>query len=272
MSTGATPRNISDIPGWFRQLDADLFTYFLTAGDRAGGGDLVELGTFKGKSAAHMGAYLTHGETFTVCDLFGTEAGDDSNARENRSSYKTLDRAAFEENYRAVRGDLPTIVQGPSSTIIDRVTAGSARFVHIDASHLYEHVVTDIDSADKMLKAGGIVVFDDFRSEHTPGVAAAVWAAVAQRRVAPICITAKKMYAVFGDATAHRDQLASWLGTQQHLRWETQVVAGGELLRIWTPAETRRKKRASSPQPPKPPVPALPRRVAHRIRRMIGDR
>ena len=72
--------------------------------------------------------HLRDGETFTVCDLFDSEAPDDSNQAEMNGSYASLTRTAFEANYRAFHDGLPRIVQAPTSVILDHVRPESCRF------------------------------------------------------------------------------------------------------------------------------------------------
>ena len=171
-------RAIDEIPGWFQRMDMEVFHHLLDqTGSRLGGGDLAELGAYLGKSAALIGFGQQPGETFTVIDLFEQEATAEENRAENEDQYAELSQEAFEKYYLTIHDTLPVVVRGPSASIVDHAAHGTHRFVHIDASHLYEHVVEDIAAARKLLKPGGVVVFDDFRAQHTPGVAAAVWRA-----------------------------------------------------------------------------------------------
>jgi hypothetical protein len=225
-------RSIDDIPGWFTWVDQDVFEHFLSAGSVIPHGDLVELGAYLGKSAALIGKFKRPDETFTVCDLFGTAAGDNSNQAENNRAYGTLSRPTFEHNYLALHSELPVIVQDFSSAIVNHVKPESVRFVHVDASHLYEHVAGDVESARTMLVPGGVVVFDDFRSKHTPGVAAAVWEAVFVKELRPICVTVQKFYGTFGDPGPHQERLVSWLKKSGRFNWETQQIAGAPVVRI----------------------------------------
>jgi predicted O-methyltransferase YrrM len=227
------PQSIDDVQGWFPPIDQQLFTWFLerqAASDAPG--DAVELGTYLGKSAILIGRHLGEGETFTVCDLFDSPAPTDANQNEMRRSYSTLTRTAFESNYLAFHDHLPAIVQGPTSVILDHVRPDSCRFVHIDASHLYEHVPGDIEAARTVLRRDGIVVCDDYRSEHTPGVAAAVWAAVASGRLRPICVTRQKLYGTWGDPARIQQELLTWLAGQDDCWHEVQRVNGQDLVRI----------------------------------------
>jgi SAM-dependent methyltransferase len=227
-------------------------------------GNLVELGCYLGKSAVLIGEYIGEGETFTVLDLFESDAPDDFNSTEMKASYSTLTQAAFERNYLQFHSELPTVVKAPSSVIVEHVPEGSARFVHIDASHLYEHVATDIDSARKLLKPNGIVVFDDYRAEHAPGVACAVWEAVLTKGLHPICVTEAKLYGTWGDPVPVRAAIEAWL-TEDPLGFvETHHIAGHPMLRtkikLVPPAQPAAAQQAAAkPAAPVTPKPAAPK-------------
>jgi hypothetical protein len=131
-------REIDQIPGWFQRMDMAMFRLLLTrTGERLGGGDLAELGVYLGKSAALVGCARQPYETFTVIDLFESEALDEDNREENEESYAELSQAAFEKWYRTVHDELPVVVRAPSQQITDHAAHGTHRFVHVDASHLY---------------------------------------------------------------------------------------------------------------------------------------
>lgn len=233
MRRDVTDSEIDGIEGWFTGTDKALFRFFLSARDL--GGDVAELGAYLGKSAALIGAYVRPGETFTVIDLFGANPGDDENADENTGQYPGLSQERFEQNYRRIHGELPVVVRAPSSQITASASHGTHRFVHIDASHLYEHVVGDVEAARTLLAPDGVVVFDDYRSEHTPGVAAVVWGEVAGG-LHVLVTTSHKLYATWGDPGPWREALDAWLPTSG-LEHERQTVAEQEVVRVW-PAGT----------------------------------
>jgi hypothetical protein len=224
---------IAEIPGWFVPADILLFRFFLGHQvDDGAFGDLAEMGVYQGRSAVLIGSYLQPGETFTVVDLFEDgESTDSANARENVASYEGFTRGVFEKNYAGVHGTLPQVVQGLSSRIGEIARPGQHRFVHIDASHLYDHVRSDIAMAKKLLKPSGVVVLDDFRSQHTPGVAAAAWEAVASG-MHPIVLSSTKLYGTWGDVKPWLRSVSQWLPGSR-LEYETQNVAGNELFRVW---------------------------------------
>jgi Methyltransferase domain len=249
-------QDLDTIKGWFYPSDRRMFAWILERQARLDQvGDVVELGCYLGKSAVLIGDYLRPGETYTVLDLFESDAPDDENSGENQRSYSTVTQAAFERNYLRFHPELPVMVKAPSSAIVDHVTSASCRFIHIDASHLYEHVAGDVDSACKLLQPNGIVVFDDFRAAHTPGVAAAVWEAVLNKGLKPICVTESKLYATWGDAGTVRADLEAWLSDDPFSWVETQHIAGHPMLRARI-----RSAPAPAPQPAAPKAaPAAPK-------------
>ncbi|MFB7947140.1 class I SAM-dependent methyltransferase [Kitasatospora phosalacinea] len=225
----AAPATPDDVPGWFFRADREVFSHLLDRQTAAGTtGDLLEMGAYLGRSAILLGSHLQSGETFTVCDLFDLDAPDDENSAEMSMSYReTLTRRAFETNYRAFHPELPVIVQAPTSVLADgRIAADSCRFVHIDASHLYEHVAGDIVVARDALAKNGVVALDDYRAPHTPGVAAAVWEAVFTLGLRPVLLTPEKFYGTWGDADAVRADLLARDWRAEGFRLDEEHLAG----------------------------------------------
>ncbi|MEU3568354.1 class I SAM-dependent methyltransferase [Kitasatospora sp. NPDC036755] len=229
------PLKRDDIPGWFFSLDRAAFSQLLSAQTAAGvTGDILELGSYLGRSAVLLGDHLREGERLTVCDLFDSEAGDADNAAEMNMSYRrTLTRSAFEANYLAFHGELPEIVQAPTSVLADgRIRPGSCRFVHVDASHLYEHVAGDIAVARTALAEDGLVALDDYRSEHTPGVSAAVWEAVFTKGLRPVLLTPMKFYGTWGDAAAAQAVLRERDWSAEGYTVDEDTIAGARVMRL----------------------------------------
>lgn len=258
-------RDISEldvVEGWFFASDKAMFRWFLEfQRDEDIAGDLLELGCYLGKSAILVGSFRRDGETFTVLDLFESAVPDAANAREMNASYSTLTQQAFEENYLQFHDSLPTVLAGPSSRVTRHVPADSCRFVHVDASHLYEHVREDIRSAQTVLRRRGVVVLDDYRSVHTPGVSCAVWEAVLADGLEPICLTESKFYATWGSAKAYQEPLWDWIQINPLAWGEYQRVAGRELIRmnVKDPPVPPRPRKGTKPT--KRPDPARSRDV-----------
>jgi hypothetical protein len=255
----AAVRGIDDIAGWFGLTDQLVMDWVLDFQERrAVGGDLLEMGAYLGKSAVLIGFHRRRGERFVVCDLFGEEPPTAENQRTARYYTDNLTREAFEANYAAFHAEPPDILQAPTSEVGEHVQPGSCRFIHIDACHLFDFVRQDMATARSVLQGDGIVVFDDIRTAHTPGVAAAVWPEVFAGELHPICITPKKLYATWGDATPIQAAMLDWLATQEGSEFEVLPVAGRRLIRIgdWSGE-------------PLSPVP-LARHAARQPRRLLG--
>ena len=227
---------LRQVPGWFTPLDQMLFGWLLEWQSSHGiSGDLVEMGVYKGKSAILMGAHLQKKETLVVCDLFGRPAGEeDISPSVSRFYRERLCRQDFEANYLGFIETLPRIVEGPSAVILQHVQPGSARFVHIDASHRYANVRQDIASARTMLLADGLVTLDDYRTAHTPGVAAAVWESVLGGALVPLCVSESKFYGTWGASSQIRRDLSLWLAAQK-LPHDLHDIKGLPLIRVAPP-------------------------------------
>lgn len=251
------PTELDQIKGWFFASDRRMFAWLLQRQIDAGHrGDVVELGCYLGKSAVLIGDLVAADETFTVVDLFESDAPDTDNTHEMSMSYSTLAEAAFAENYLKFHPSLPVVVKGPSSDIVDHVEVGSCRFIHVDASHLYPHVSVDVDSARILLAEDGVVAFDDYRSVHCPGVAAAVWEAVFNKGMRPICVTESKLYATWGDPLPLQAAIQEWLTPDPLGYVETHQINGHPVL--GTKAQLPRPEQPTSAAPAVLPTPAKP--------------
>jgi hypothetical protein len=83
-----------------------------------------------------------------------------------------------------------------------------------------------------MLRDDGIVVFDDYRSVHTPGVSVAVWEAMLRDGLKPIALTRKKWYGTWGDPNPARQVVTDWAKRSRRHRIDRHFLAGHEVLRI----------------------------------------
>jgi predicted O-methyltransferase YrrM len=272
--TNPSVTSYQDIRGWFTRTDYRLFSGLLDAQADSEPGDLVEIGAYLGKSAVVIGDHLREGERFVVIDLFGDlsllgdSADDEANREENQRSYRRLTRDQFEENYRAIHGELPVVVQAPSDRIMEHVEPASVRFVHVDASHLYEPVAEDCRSVKKMLRPGGIAAFDDWRNAKCPGVAAAIWESVVTDGLVPFATSRNKLYAVHDGADqaleAVRELVAQdpewWLVAEHQIMGHTVLGVDNAA------AAARRRAAKSAPARPAPAPQAPPAGLMSRVR------
>jgi hypothetical protein len=226
---------IKNIGGWFYEEDAFLFEAIskIQASNHIKG-DLLEIGAYQGRSAAFLGFLLQPNEHLVVCDLFEEQGVDAENEAEKAAWYPSLNRQEFERHYLQVHPHLPTILACRSSSLT-RVgnLSPTFRFIHIDGSHLYQIVKQDLHTASELLGKGGIVAIDDYRTAHTPGVAAAAWEAVLLGRFIPLCLTPQKMYAT----CKHTDvdwlrKLKRWGQVQNEFRVAIEKVYDGQIINL----------------------------------------
>lgn len=219
------------IPGWFFPADFRLFDFLLSLEST---GDLAEIGAYKGASAILLGLHRRPDETLTICDLFEIPAEGAPNRGESESFYSDLTRDAFERNYLSVLPTLPEILQVSSLEILDHVSPATCRFVHVDGSHLYDFVHSDIRAARAMLKPDGVVAFDDWCSWDTPGVAVALMEQLVAGELHAIATTSAKFYGSWNEslATAMRATVADWVADSPDLQVHLEPIRGEQWPRI----------------------------------------
>lgn len=232
-------RHPAEVRGWFAEADFRLFDWLLS---NQGPGDLLEIGAYEGASAILLGLQLREGETFTVCDIFALPDPADGNYGESARLYGHLTRELFERNYRRFLPELPRIVQVDSRRICEHVQPRTCRFVHVDGSHTYEFVRSDLDSARALLADDGVVVFDDWRGWQMPGVTLSVMAAIASGDLHVVALTPAKLYCSGDPVVAERlrEAAIAWAGAAPELVLATDVVRGEVWPRITTVEEPRR--------------------------------
>jgi hypothetical protein len=188
------------VPGWFNRTDARLFDAIDAAQRDAGvTGDLLEIGCYQGASTILLGYMRRAPERLIVCDVFDGPAPDaeEEDRDQHRRHYRDLSRTSFEANYLTFHDSLPDIVAAPSTALSGLGLGRTFRFIHVDGSHAYETVRSDLLLTRELLVEGGVVVFDDIVSMHTPGVTAAVWEGVVVDGLVPL-LQSRKLYCTWG--------------------------------------------------------------------------
>lgn len=225
---------IDSVPGWFLPEDRGVFVGLNQIQRQCSvSGNVLEIGAYEGKSAILLGYELQQGERLVVCDLFGMAADTAQERTENEHYYRGLGRAVFESNYLRFHAELPQVLQC-SSTQLD-LEPRSFRFIHVDGSHQYDVVRKDIETAARFVADDGVIALDDYRSFHTPGVAAAAWSSIVAGILEPICVTPSKLYAVAGgrpDRIGWVARLREWAKEEPGMQTEAEVVSGLEFLRF----------------------------------------
>ena len=219
------------IAGWVSYFDAAMFLILLnTDQPKNNAGNVLEIGVFEGKSTVLLGQNLTAGDEFHVCDIFDGES-DTKNQLEIETSYPGLSREKFEHNMMRILGTLPVIHQCQSKKLKSILGNKLFRFIHIDGSHLYHHVVEDLQYASaSVVQDVGIIAVDDYRAQHTIGVAAAVWETIISGDLVPFAITPAKMYLVKPNSTIDLNHLTKNL-THFQINWVEEEFHGHRVIR-----------------------------------------
>ena len=185
--------------GWFERADAELFSAIDFAQRTAGlVGDILEIGCYQGSSAILLEYLRRSNERLVVCDLFQEVATTLDDFHHRTNSYSDFSRESFEVNFLRFHKNLPEIIAGSSTTLSSSNFGRTFRLIHIDGSHEYDIVRSDLLLAKSLLMPGGFVIFDDIITLHTPGVTAAVWEGVIRDGLIPVYQT-HKLYGTWGD-------------------------------------------------------------------------
>jgi hypothetical protein len=183
------------VEGWLLDVDFDLIVAADAAQRDVGiEGDIFEIGSYLGLSAILLGFLRRPGESLHVCDLFEVAPEAAANAAESEVYYGGLTRQRFEANFLRFHDALPVIHQRDSTTIPELGLDATFRLVHVDGCHAHDVVRVDVATSRKLAAPGGIVVFDDFRRDGLPGVAAGIWEAVANDGLVPLVASSGKLY------------------------------------------------------------------------------
>ena len=185
---------VDTVEGWFYAVDVDFFSNLL-AHQRTGDikGDMLEIGTYQGKSAILMGYGLRDDEQLVVCDLFSAVMDHADIPLNRRQQYSGLEEDEFLANWDRFHTRRPRLEVCESSELDlgDQVF----RFIHIDGCHSYQCVAKDISLAVTHTAKRGVIAMDDYRAVEAPGVAAAVWQAVDNGLLFPFAGSWMKIYA-----------------------------------------------------------------------------
>ena len=158
---------VQAIPGWFTLDDAAHFHLILETQSQNGlKGDMLEIGSYHGRSAAVMARSLRAGEALHICDAFESTTDD-----------HYADKPTPEKVRANVLQLSPTLEH--SQIVIHECLSDDLefhepqkfRFIHIDGGHTAEQVYADLETAERSLDPRGVVVVDDYGHLHWPGVA-----------------------------------------------------------------------------------------------------
>jgi predicted O-methyltransferase YrrM len=158
------------IKGFANADDAMHFALILAYQTATGlKGDMLEIGTFFGKSTMVLAYFLAEGERLVICDAFEEETHDRYDARPGVQDVVDAIRLAVPEFDARV---LDVHVGDSSSLSI--AASQRFRFVHVDGGHSYAEARRDLELAASRLLPSGIIAVDDYAHPAWPEVTEAV--------------------------------------------------------------------------------------------------
>lgn len=168
---------VKTIPGWFTYDDCVHFHLLLSMQIYLGvRGDMLEIGSYHGRSTACMAAYLQPDECLVVCDAFAQPTDD---AYAHKPTPEQLQR-----NLLFVNPGLNLAQVDVRVGLSCNLQLGDARFrfIHIDGGHSQQAALADMRLCAAHLAPQGVMVMDDYENAYWPGVSAAVHAFLAENR------------------------------------------------------------------------------------------
>lgn len=153
----------SSIPGMI-PLRRCIHLYLLAFGNGVRG-DVIEIGSWQGKSTAFLAqacADTQNGRVHAI-DTFAGNPGHEDNYTVD-GSLATLEDSFRSNMKRAGVADHVQVHAGASQDVIEQVRAATdgARLLFIDGEHTYEAVARDLELYADLVLPGGIIVFDDY--------------------------------------------------------------------------------------------------------------
>jgi predicted O-methyltransferase YrrM len=161
---------IHHIPGWFNLDDCAHFTLILKTQTVSGvTGDMLEIGSYHGRSTCVLGMSLNQGERLLVCDVFDLSIEDPyGNPPTKEMLYANLKSAVPNLSAESVE------IHGCYSRDLSIEPDTSFRFIHIDGGHDMETVLQDLRLCALHLMPGGVMALDDYCHPLYPEVTQAV--------------------------------------------------------------------------------------------------
>lgn len=126
---------------------------------------LFEMGTFTGATTVSLARAAGRGATVHTIDLPDEDISFGSEFAAGAVGSRLVERTANDAEIVSHRANTKRFDFTPFERKID--------FIYIDASHEYEDVVSDNKIALRIVRPGGMIVWDDYKSS-TPGVVRAI--------------------------------------------------------------------------------------------------
>ncbi len=157
---------LKGVPGFFNIDDCAHFSLILrTQTALRITGDILEIGSYFGRSTALLAAGLADGEKLVICDAFEADTPD-----------VYIERPSPEQLLSTIRRINPDIenerleIHVCLSHQLRLDPAKRFRFVHIDGDHSEDGALKDIQMVHQHLLPGGVIAIDDYKHPRWPGV------------------------------------------------------------------------------------------------------
>ncbi len=161
---------IRHMPGWFNVDDCAHFHLVLSLQASFGMvGDVLEIGSYHGRSTCMLAYSLRPHERLVVCDAFDQPTDEPYKDRPTESTLwanlLSVAPSLRPTQVRVFRGYSRDLVFEPGQAF---------RFAHIDGGHDYDTVMSDLRLAAAGVMRHGVIAVDDYESRMFPAVTRAV--------------------------------------------------------------------------------------------------
>jgi predicted O-methyltransferase YrrM len=139
-------------------------------------GDVLEVGSFQGKSTFFLGhavAQSKNGKMYAV-DHFKGNLGKENFYKVEKSDLSDLEMGFNKNIERAGLSKIVSLINKPNYEAVSDIEDNSVRFLYIDADHTADGVRKDLALFKSKLKAGAIIVFDDYDEDNFSGLVSVV--------------------------------------------------------------------------------------------------
>lgn len=179
------------VPGWFPLLDFNLFEELdLIQDQNSITGDILEIGTYKGKSGVLLSILSKPKQMVNLLDLYLTA---DSSSNLDSEHYSQLTGSEVEK-YLKKFGRPAKLIIDNSKNVKKHILPQTQRLIHIDGSHLYEDALLDLNNCHELQAQDGVTILDDYRNFAFPGVGKAFWEYFSKNENKILFATPTKIY------------------------------------------------------------------------------